>query len=131
MIILCSRRLWLDWKENKGPTWCWVRGGNPTEDDARPSEAPFLPAYDGYGDNQIAWARMAWEEMFGDPMRNTNDGAQALLAIAQGRIHKDLKTPKGQQVPGRYDFDPKTQAQRIAEDEVKLDPRKEKPGSDK
>ncbi|MBE3098297.1 MAG: hypothetical protein IMZ44_14370 [Planctomycetes bacterium] len=66
-----------------------------------------------------------------DPKNFENDGAQALLAIAQGRIHKDLKTPKGQQVPGRYDFDPKTQAQRIAEDEVKLDPRKEKPGSDK
>lgn len=95
-IILCSRRLWLDWQENKGKTWCWVRDGKPTEDDSRPSEAPFLPAYDGYGDNQLGWAKQCWEEMFGDPQRNTNDGVQALLAIAYGRIHRNLKTPVGQ-----------------------------------
>ena len=47
--------------------------------------------------------------MFGEPQRNTNDGVQALLAIAHGRIHRNLKTPKGQQVPGRYDFDPAVQ----------------------
>ena len=129
MIVLCSRRLWLDWKENKGRTWCWVRDGKPTEDDAKPSEGPWSPAYDGYGDNQIGWAKVAWEEMFGDPMRNTNDGVQAFLAIAHGRIHKDMKTPTGQQVPGRYDFDPKTQAQRLAEEEIKLNPNREKPDS--
>jgi len=129
MIVLCSRRLWLDWAEKKGPTWCWVRDGQPIADTSRPSEAPFLPAYDGYGDNQIGWAKAAWDEMFGDPQRNTNDGVQALLAIAQGRVHKNLKTPKGQQVPGRYDFDEKSQAARMAEDEIKLDPKKERPGS--
>jgi hypothetical protein len=139
-ITLCSRRLWLDWQENKGKTWCWVRDNKPIEDDTRPSEAPFLPAYDGYGDNQIGWAKQCWEEMFGDPMRNTNDGVQALLAIAHNRIHRTLKTPMGQQVPGRYDYDPaiqkkrleedlqkiKTSAPKLADDEPKLDPKKSK-----
>lgn len=139
-IILCSRRLWLDWQENKGKTWCWVRDSKPTEDDTLPSEAPFLPAYDGYGDNQIGWAKQCWEEMFGEPMRNTNDGVQALLAIAHNSIHRTLKTPVGQQVPGRYDYDPaiqkkrleedlqklKTAPPKLADDEPKLDPKKSK-----
>ena len=145
-IILCSRRLWLDWAENKGRTWCWVRDGKPTDDDSKPSEAPFLPAYDGYGDNQVGWAKMAWDEMFGEPMRNTNDGAQALLAIAHGAIHKNLKIPIGQQVPYRYDFDPEVQKKRLEEDRKrlgitdgaapaaidetpKLNPNKERPGA--
>jgi hypothetical protein len=131
MILLCARRLWLDGKENKGPTWCWVREGRPTEDSSKPSEMPWRPAYDGYGDNQVAWAKMAWVDLFGEPQRNTNDGVQALLAIAQGRIHRNLKTPKGQQVPGRYDFGPNIPAQQVGEDEIKLDPRKEKPSPDK
>jgi hypothetical protein len=139
-IILCSRRLWLDWQENKGQTWCWVHAGKPTDDYTHPSEVPFLPAYDGYGDNQLGWAKQCWEEMFGDPQRNTNDGVQALLAIAHGRIHRSLKTPVGQQVPGRYDFDPEVQKKRLEEDarrlktappqladeEPKLDPAKSK-----
>lgn len=118
-ILLMSRRLWLDWQENKGPTWCWVRDGKPTDSTTRPSEAPLLPGYDGYGKEQFGWAKQCWEEMFGDPSRNTNDGVQALLAIAHGQIHRKLKTPKGQQVPGRYDFDPKIQADKLAEDEAK------------
>ncbi|MCX6550454.1 MAG: hypothetical protein NTY02_05510 [Acidobacteria bacterium] len=119
-IILCSRRLWLDWQENKGKTWCWVHNGKPTDDYTGPSDVPFLPAYDGYGDNQLGWAKQCWEEMFGDPQRNTNDGVQALLAIAHGRIHRNLKTPVGQQVPGRYDFDPEVQKKRLEEDAQKL-----------
>ena len=90
-----ARRLWLDWKENKGPTLCWVVDGMPSDDGSRPSEAPFRLAYDGYGDNQYGWAKQCWEEMFGNPSRNTNDGVQALLAICEGRIHRDLKKPKG------------------------------------
>ena len=113
-----SRRLWLDWQEHKGPTWCWVVDGLPSTDGTRPSDAPFRLAYDGYGDNQYMWAKLCWEEMFGEPQRNTNDGVQALLAICEGRIHRNLKTPKGQQVPGRYDFDPAVQAERLAEDEA-------------
>ena len=131
MIVLCSRRLWLDWQEHKGPTWCWVHGGKPTDDDSQPSEAPFLPAYDGYGDNQFGWAKLCWEEMFGNPSRNTNDGVQALLAIAHGKIHRDLKTPVGQQVPGRYDYDPALQ-KKVLEDDLKrlgLSPDKA-PGAD-
>ncbi len=118
MIVHCSRRLWLDWKENKGKTWCWVRDGKPTDDDSKPSEAPFLPAYDGYGDNQFGWAKLCWEEMFGNPSRNTSDGVQSLLAIAHGKIHRDLKTPVGQQVPGRYDYDPAIQ-KKLLEDDMK------------
>lgn len=120
MIVLCSRRLWLDWQENKGATWCWVRDGVPTDDDSRPSEAPFLPAYDGYGDNQFGWAKLCWEEMFGNPSRNTNDGVQSLLAIAHGKIHRDVKTPVGQQVPGRYDYDPEAQKKLLEEDLKRL-----------
>ena len=129
-ILLCSRRLWLDWQENKGRTWCWVRDGEPTEDDSRPSEAPFLLAYDGYGDNQVCWARMCWEEMFGNPMRNTNDGVQALLAIAHGRIHTNLKTLMGQQVPGRYDFDAEAQKKRLQEDEARHKTTADKPSQE-
>ena len=120
-----ARRLWLDWKENKGPTLCWVVDGMPSDDGSRPSEAPFRLAYDGYGDNQYGWAKQCWEEMFGNPSRNTNDGVQALLAICEGRIHRDLKKPRGQQVPGRYDFDPAAQAERFSEEEAaaaKLEP---------
>lgn len=120
MIVLCSRRLWLDWQENKGPTWCWVRDGKPTDDDTQPSEAPLRPAYDGYGDNQFGWAKSCWEEMFGDPMRNTNDGVQTLLAIAHGTVHRNLKTPVGQQVPGRYDYDADTQKRLLEEDLKRL-----------
>lgn len=119
-ITLCSRRLWLDWKENGGKTWCWVRDGRPTDDDSKPSEAPILLAYDGYGDNQFGWAKQCWDEMFGDPMRNTNDGVQALLAIAHGKVHRDLKTPVGQQVPGRYDYDAETQKRLLEEDLKRL-----------
>jgi len=122
MITLCARRLWLDWKENHRPIWCWLRDGKPTEDDSRPTEAPWMPAYDGYGDNQLAWAKVAWEEVFGDPERNTNDGCQALLAIAQGRVLRKLKAPIGQQVPGRYDFDAETKKKWIAEDLKRLSP---------
>jgi len=120
MIILCSRRLWLDWQEHQGKTWCWVRAGQPTADESRPSEAPFLPAYDGYGDNQLGWAKQCWEEMFGNPARNTNDGVQSLLAIAHGNVHRALKTPVGQQVPGRYDYDPEIQNKHLEEDLQKL-----------
>jgi len=120
MILLCSRRLWLDWAENKGRTWCWVRDGKPTDDDSKPSEAPFLPAYDGYGDNQLGWAKQAWEEMFGEPTRNTNDGVQALLAIAQGKVHRNLKTPLGQQVAGRHTYDKDTQTKALDEDLKRL-----------
>jgi len=117
-IALCSRRLWLDWEEERKPTWTWVRAGKPTEDVSAPSEAPFLPAYDGYGDQpQAMWAKSCWEEMFGDPTRNTNDGVQALLAIVKGGVHRQLKTPRGQQVPGRYDFEPAKQEARQAEDD--------------
>ena len=119
-IILCSRRLWLDWVENKGPTWCWVANGKPTDEDARPSEAPLLPAYDGYGDNQLGWARQCWEEMFGDPMRNTNDGVQALLAIAHGSVLKKLTMPVGQQVHGRFDYDRDVQLTAIEHDKAAL-----------
>ncbi len=119
-ILLCSRRLWLDWKENGGKTWCWVRDGKPTDDDSKPSEALILLAYDGYGDNQFGWAKQCWDEMFGDPMRNTNDGVQALLAIAHGTVHRDLKTPVGQQVPGRYDYDAETQKRLLEEDLKRL-----------
>jgi hypothetical protein len=104
MIALCSRRLWLDWQEHKGPTWCWVHDGQPVGDTSRLSEAPFLPAHDGYGDEQLGWAKLCWEEMFGNPSRNTNDGVQALLAIAHGKVHRDLKKPTGEQLPGRYNF---------------------------
>ena len=120
MIILCSRRLWLDWQENKGKTWCWFHDGKPTEDESKPSEAQFLPAYDGYGDNQLGWAKQCWEEMFGNPSRNTNDGVQSLLAIAHGKIHRELRTPLGQQVPGRYDYDPEIQKTLLEEDLKKL-----------
>lgn len=120
MIVLCSRRLWLDWQEKKEPTWCWVYDGKPTDDDAKPSEAPLLPAYDGYGDNQFGWAKACWEEMFGNPSRNTNDGVQSLLAIVHGTVHRDLKTPIGQQVPGRYDYDAATQKRLIEEDMKRL-----------
>ncbi len=133
-----SRRLWLDWQQNKGPTWCWVVDGLPSTDGTRTSDAPFRLAYDGYGDNQYLWAKLCWDEMFGEPHRNTNDGVQALLAVCEGRIHRHLKTPKGQQVPGRYDFDPAVQAERLAEDEAaaaKLAPpeamKKDKPASSK
>jgi len=120
MIILCSRRLWLDWQENQGPTWCWVREGKPASDDLKPSAAPYLIAYDGYGDNQVAWAAQCWEEMFGNPARNTADGVQSLLAIAHGKIHRNLHTPIGQQIPGRYDFDPAIQKKQIEEDQKRL-----------
>jgi len=128
MIIACSRRLWLDWQEQQGPTWCWVRGGEPVTDTHRPSEAPFLPAHDGYGDDQLHWARLCWEEMFGNPSRNTNDGVQALLALAHGRMHRNLKQPTGEQLPGRFNFIPDAQMDRD-EDEPqaggKKSPRKE------
>lgn len=129
-IVLCSRRLWLDWQEDKGRTWCWVKDGKATDDDSHPSEAPLLPAYDGYGDNQFGWAKSCWEEMFGDPMRNTNDGVQSLLAIAHGKIHRNLKTPVGQQVPGRYDYDVATQKRLLEEDLARLGKSATRPSGD-
>lgn len=115
-IILHSRRLWLDWREKKGQTWCRVANGQPTDDDHKPSEAPLLPAYDGYGDNQYGWARQCWDEMFGDPMRNTTDGVQALLAIAHGGVLKQLTMPVGQQLGGRFDYSREQQAAAIEAD---------------
>ena len=129
-IILCSRRLWLDWAENKGACWCWVRDGKATDDDGKPSDAPLLSAYDGYGDNQFAWAKSCWEEMFGNPNRNTNDGVQAFLAIAHGTIHSNLKTPVGQQVPGRYDYDPEVQKRKLEEDLKRLGTAATRPSTD-
>ena len=119
--ILHSRRLWLDWAETKGPTWCWVTDGKPTDDASKPSEAPLRPAYDGYGDNQFGWARQCWDEMFGDAMRNTNDGVQALLAIAHGGVLKKLTMPVGQQVGGRYDYSREQQLAAIEADRKSLD----------
>ena len=120
-IVLHSRRLWLDWKERRGKAWCWVADGKATDDDSKPSEAPLLPAYDGYGDNQYGWAKQCWEEMFGDAMRNTNDGVQALLAIAHGGVLKKLTMPVGQQVGGRYDYSREQQLAAIEEDRTSLD----------
>ncbi len=125
--MLCSRRLWLDWQENRGKTWCWVTNGKPTDDDSHPSEAPLAPAYDGYGDNQLGWARQCWGEMFGDPMRNTPDGVQALLAIAHGSVLKKLTLPVGQQVSGRFDYDRGDQIAAIEKDKTALaDPKTQK-----
>jgi len=129
MIVLCSRRLWLDWQEQKGPTWCWVRNRQPVGDTSRPSEAPFLPAYDGYGDEQLGWAKLCWDEMFGNPSRNTNDGVQALLASAHGTVHRDLKQPIGEQVPGQYNFGAGA-ALDHAEDEPKAGGKKSKGGAE-
>ena len=126
-ILLMERRLWLDWKEKQGPTWCWVRDGKPSDDASRPSEALFQPAYDGYNDNQLGWAKLCWEEMFGDPSRNTNDGVQSLLAIAKGRVHRELKTPHDQQVPGRFDFDRAAVESHLAEDAIRFATPKERP----
>lgn len=120
-IVLHSRRLWLDWKENRGKTWCWVVDGRATDDDSKPSEAPLRPAYDGYGDNQYGWAKQCWEEMFGDAMRNTNDGVQALLAIAHGGVREKLTMPVGQQVGGRFDYSREQQLAAIEEDRKSLD----------
>jgi hypothetical protein len=69
--------------------------------------------------------------MFGNPSRNTNDGVQSLLAIAHGRIHRDLKTPVGQQVPGRYDYDSDAQKKLLEEDLKRLGlPLEKKPAED-
>ena len=48
----------------------------------------------GYTRREMAgWAAACWEEMFGSPKRNTNEGVQALLAALDGRVRRELKTP--------------------------------------
>lgn len=94
-MILLSRRLWLDWAENKGPTYCWVLDGQASNDRTKPSEAKQIVAHDGYDiASMTSWAKLCHEEMFGDPKRNTNDGVQAFLAIAHGKVLKELKLKK-------------------------------------
>jgi hypothetical protein len=78
---LMARRLWLDWTERGGPTWCWVVDGKATGDRARPSEAPALDAFDGYGPDRAEWAHLCWIEMFGRPKRNGREGVEAFLRI--------------------------------------------------
>ena len=106
-LFTLRRRLWLDYKEKRGPSYCTIVGGEPTEDIKQPTEVPTLKDNAGYKQDEMAhWAVLCWEEMFGNPDRNTNDGVQSLLAIVEGKVYKGLKKPTGQQVPGVYDFPP-------------------------
>lgn len=104
-LFTLRRRLWLDYQKNRGPSYCTIVGGKPTEDVKEPSEVPTLKDNAGYKQDEMAhWSLLCWEEMFGNPDRNTKDGVQSLLAILENRVYKDLKKPTGQQVPGVYDF---------------------------
>ena len=102
------RKLWLDYRDHRGPSYCVIVGGRPTEDIAAPSEAARLFDHAGYAEKDLAhWAYLSWAEMFGDPERNTTNGVQALLAIVDGRVLAELKTPTARQkrpgAPGRID----------------------------
>lgn len=108
------RKLWLDFQEHRGPTYCFIAGGKPTETVVGRSEAPRLFDHAGYSESDLAhWAFLSWQEMFGDPVRNTNNGVQALLAIIDGRVLREMKIPSGLQKtpgsaggPGRPDDEP-------------------------
>ncbi len=59
--------------------------------------------------------------MFGDPLRNTTDGVQTLLALAHGTTLPKLTMPVGQQVPGRVDFGRSDQLAAVERDKAALD----------
>ena len=95
---LLTARLWRDWTEHQGPCWCRVIGGRPSEDLAKPSEAPQLYDHAGYSEKDFAhWTALSWQEVYGDPARNTTNGVQALLAILDGRVLTTLRAPSGAQ----------------------------------
>lgn len=91
-IRLMSRRMWLDYVENGGPTWCRVFKGQPTQDMSVPNEAKQITDHAGYALKDLThWADLAWNELFGRPKGPGCDGAQALLAICNGKVWDPAK----------------------------------------
>ena len=87
------QRLWTDWRDRCGATYCYVADGKPadtTSVPSAPSEAPLLRDHAGYPLAEFwHWAALSHAEMFGQPTRNSNAGVQRLLALVSLPVARD------------------------------------------
>jgi hypothetical protein len=95
---LLTKRLWTGYHDYRDPTWCRIIGGKPVPGLDGTAEVDQLLDHAGYTRKDMtAWAESCWQEVYGQPKRNTTNGVQALLAILDGRVLSQLQVPTGEQ----------------------------------
>jgi hypothetical protein len=93
-----QRKLWLDYQEHQGASYCWIVDGRVTRGSEGGPEVPQLFDHAGYSKSSYnQWAAACWGEMFGNPKRNTDNGVRALLAIADGQVLSMTEGPTNKQ----------------------------------
>jgi len=84
-LTLVKQRLWGDYLDHKGPSYCFIRDGKPLDDIKSISEKPDVPQlsdYAGYDhSSRTHWAFLARKEFY-DPQLNA--GLTALSAACEG-----------------------------------------------
>jgi hypothetical protein len=101
-IKLLQHRLWLDYQEQRGDSYCFIINGQVAQWRSFAAEVkhdgPQILDHAGYSRKSFEnWLAACWAEMFGNPQRNTSNGVRALLAIADGHILQSIQQPLGKQ----------------------------------
>ena len=90
MMATLRKKLWENWRDHRGATYCFVANGGPVDTTEKPttaSEAPTIVDHAGYPIAEFwHWSYLSQAEMFGHPPRNTNEGVQRLIALTDRRF---------------------------------------------
>jgi hypothetical protein len=89
MMTTLQRQLWLNYQQNKGPSYCIIVNGKVAESATAKSEVPQLLDHASYTQADTRhWAARCWEEIYGQPKANTTGGVQDLIAILEHRAYQ-------------------------------------------